>query len=234
MNLNTLITTAATRVDDLAAGKLWSRAEWIEYANDAQDEACRRARLLVDSTTAAVCSITLVDGTPTYDLHDSIIFVRRVRLVQVSDGVALKVLGRVHAADLDRDVGPQWQEEVGQPRGYVPDIDDHQLRPYPTPDTDEWKATLTVVRTALVPAVNETYPMEDGDDEPEIRRRHHLGLVNWMLYRAYSKQDSQCYNPKAAAMFLADFEAEFGKKSSAIDEAWLAHQQDFTEAEGNF
>ena len=32
----------------------------------------------------------------------------------------------------------------------------------------------------------------------------------------------------------ADFEAEFGKKSSAIDEAWLAQQQDFTETEGNF
>lgn len=233
MNLTTLITTAATRADDLATGKLWSRNEWIEYANDAQDEACRRARLLVDSTTAAVCSITLVDGTPTYDLHDSIIFVRRVRLLD-STGVALSLLRPANSDDLDRTVGPQWQEEVGQPRCYVQDLDDHQMRPYPIPDTNEWELAMTVHRTALVPAANETYPMEDSDDVPEIRRRHHLGLVNWMLYRAYSKQDSQCYNAKAAAAFLADFENEFGKKSSAIDEAWLARQQDYTAVEGNF
>jgi hypothetical protein len=234
MNLTTLIKTAATRADDLAAGLLWSRAEWIEFANDAQSEACRRARLLVDSTTPAVCSITLVDGTPTYDLHDSIIFVRRVRLLESVDGTALSILKRRHSNDLDGSAGPGWQEEVGQPRMWVPDLDDHKFRPYPIPDTDDWEVSLTVHRTALVPTANETYPMEDGDDEPEIRRRHHLGLVNWMLYRAYSKQDSQCYNPKAAAMFLADFEAEFGKKSSAIDEAWLAREQDFTEVEGNF
>jgi len=234
MNLDNLITTAATRADDLVAGKLWSRNEWIEYANDAQNEACRRARLLVDSSTAAVCSITLVNGTATYDLHDSIIFVRRARLLEIADGDALTVLKRCHVADLDREVGPGWQEEEGQPRGYVPDMDDHVFRPYPTPDTALWKVALTVVRMPLVPTANETYPMEDGGDTPEIRSRWHIGLVNWMLARAYRKQDSQTYNPKLAEAFEVDFEREFGKKSSAIDETWLAREQDYTEAEGNY
>jgi hypothetical protein len=234
MNLDKLITTAATRADDLVAGKLWSRNEWIEYANDAQNEACRRARLLVDSSTAAVCSITLVNGTATYDLHDSILFVRRARLVEISSGDGLTVLKRCHVADLDNVAGPGWQEEVGQPRGYVPDMDDHAFRPYPTPDTALWKVALTVVRMPLVPSVNATYPMEDGEDTPEIRSRWHIGLVNWMLARAYRKQDSQTYNPKLADAFEADFEREFGKKSSAIDETWLAREQDYTEAEGNF
>lgn len=234
MNLDALITAAATRADDLATGKLWSRNEWTEYANDAQNEACRRARLLVDSTTAAVCSITLASGTATYDLHDSIIFVRRVRLIQVADSVALSVLKRAHVSDLDRFAGPQWQEETGQPRAYVPDMDDHQFRPFPTPDANTWKVGLTVVRMPLIPSTHEAYAMEDGDDVPEIRARWHIGLVNWMLYRAYSKQDGQCFNPKAAAAFLADFEREFGNKSSAIDETWLAREQDYVEDEGNF
>ncbi len=233
MNLNQLITTAATRADDLAAGKLWTRAEWIEYANDAQNEACRRARLLVDSTTAAVCSIALLTDTPTYDLHDSIIFIRRVRLLD-SDGVAVAVLKRAHSDDLDREAGPQWQEETGQPRFYVPSLDDHQFRPYPMPDSNEWEASLTVVRTPLVPASHEKYAMEDAEDVPEIRTRWHLGLVNWMLHRAYSKQDSQCYNPKAAAAAEAAFEAEFGPKSRAIDEEWQSRNADYTETEGNF
>lgn len=233
MNLDSLITTAATRADDLVAGKLWSRNEWIEFANDAQDEACRRARLLVDSTTAAVCNITVVSGTATYALHDSIIFVRRVRLLDTA-GVGLAILGRRHSQDLDRDQGPGWQEEVGQPRCYVPDMDGHSLRLYPKPDTANWTVSMTVVRTAVVPATHETYAMEDGEDTPEIRRRWHLGLVNWMLYRAYGKHDSEAFNPKAAAGFAADFEREFGAKSSALDETWLAREQDYTEAEGNF
>lgn len=234
MNLDALITTAATRADDLVAGKLWSRAEWIEYANDAQNEACRRARLLVDSSTAAVCSITLVDATATYDLHDSIIFIRRARLLEIADGDALAVLKRRHMVDMDRELGPGWQEHEGQPVAYVLGMDDHVLRPYPTPDTDLWKVALTVVRMPLVPTAHETYPMEEGEDTPEIRSRWHIGLVNWMLARAYRKQDSETYNPKLAEAFEADFEREFGKKSSALDETWLAREQDYTEDEGNF
>ena len=86
----------------------------------------------------------------------------------------------------------------------------------------------------LIPSTHEKYAMEEGEDVPEIRQRWHLGLANWMLARAYNKHDSQAYDPKTAAKFEADFEREFGKKSSAIDEAWLAHEHDYTEAEGNF
>lgn len=232
MTLDDLITIASTRADDLADGQLWSRTEWIEYANDAQNEACRRARLLVDSTTAAVCSVAMVANTPAYALHDSIIFVRRVRLLDAS-GNALQYLGRRHAQDLDRDVGSGWEDETGPPSHWVPDIDTHMLRVYPTPDA-VFTAKLTVVRTPFVTSPNDTYPMEEGDDVPEIRGRWHLGLVNWMLARAYNKHDSDCYNPKLALKFEEDFSREFGKKSSAIDEAWLERESDYTEAEGNF
>ncbi len=231
MRLNDLITTAMARVDDKAEGKLWERREWIEYANDAQNEACRRSRLLVDSTTAAVCNIDLELATETYELHDSIMFIRRARLLD-ADGVALSILGRRHAQDMDR-CGPGWPEEVGRPSHYIPDIDDHLFRPYPMTDEEGLTVQLTVVRTPLIPA-NKPYAMNEGDDVPEIRQRWHLGLVNWMMVRAYNKQDSQCYNPKAAAFFEGEFVKEFGKKSSAIDEAWLAREADYTEAEGNF
>lgn len=218
MNLGELIKAAAARADDLVAGKLWSRSEWTEYANDAQREACRRARLLIDSTTADICTLTLQAGTPTYALDPRIIFVRRVKL----DDVPVPLV-RVSYKDLDKG-SPGWEAYTGRPRGYVPDMDDNLFRPYPAPDGD-YTARLTVIRDPLA-------DMAEGEDVPEIRARYHLSLVFWMLYRAYMKHDSEAYDPKTAASNLDLFEAEFGKKSTAQDEAWIAREHGYIEDEG--
>jgi hypothetical protein len=71
-------------------------------------------------------------------------------------------------------------------------------------------------------------------DEPEINRRFHESLVFWMLYRAYSKQDAETKDAKKAGENLALFEQEFGKKSSAIDEAWIEREHGYTDEEGVF
>lgn len=219
MNLTQLIKVARQRLDDLSATPyLWSRAELVEYANDAEREACRRARLIVDSTTAAICQIALVSGTDTYALDDRVIFIKRVKLTG-----HVTPLGRAHSADLDEQ-RPGWEDDTGVPLAYVPNMDTNTFRPYPSPDAS-YTANLTVIRTPLA-------EMADGDDEPEIPGRYHLGLVHWMVHRAYSKHDSQTLNPKAAAEAADMFEAEFGKRSSAQDEAWIAREHGYTPEEG--
>ena len=74
--------------------------------------------------------------------------------------------------------------------------------------------------------------MVDDQDIPEIFDRYHRSLRYWMMYRAYSKQDSQANDPKKAADALTLFEQEFGKKSSAIDETWIEREQ--SEQDGTF
>lgn len=220
MNLTALINAARLRLDDKVEPYLWSRAELVEYANDAERQACRNARLITDSTTAEICSIALVADTATYDLDKRIIHIRRVKGSWSS--VPLRPASVI---DLDNAV-PGWEGETGDPTFYVKDMDSNLFRPYPTPATDG-TASLTVLRIPLV-------DMEDGDDEPEIRTAYHMGLVDWMEYRGYSRHDTQTMNPKAAQAAKDRFEAEFGKPSTAIDEEWIRQQHGYTPDEGVF
>ncbi len=220
MNLEELITSARSRSNDTVEAYLWTDLEWAEYATDAEAEACRRARLIVDSTTDEVTLITLNSTDATYDLDQRVIFIKRAKLVGRSE-----VLRPVSFEDLDR-CTPDWETETGEPRHYVPDMDEDKFRPYPSPDA-AGEVRLTVVRTPLAPLV-------ESFDEPEIKPRYHLGLVNWMLYRAYSKPDAETKNDIKAADHLAAFEAEFGRKSSAINEVWLNREHGYLEDEGNF
>lgn len=220
MNLEQLIASARNRSNDLAAPFLWSDEEWTEYANDAEEEACRRARLIVDSTTDDVTLITLNTTDATYDLDQRVIFIKRAKLAGRSE-----VLHPISFEDLDR-CAPDWENETGEPRNYVPDMDEDVFRPYPSPDV-AGEVRLTVIRTPLE-------PMAKLEDTPEIKPRYHLGLVDWMLYRAYSKPDAETKNDTKATAHLDAFEAEFGKKSSAINEVWLNREHGYLPAEGNF
>lgn len=69
----------------------------------------------------------------------------------------------------------------------------------------------------------------------EVEDRHQDKLVDWMLYRALSMRDKEeKYDPKAAQDHLDVFESEFGKRSSAIDETWIARQHGYDQNEGLF
>lgn len=69
---------------------------------------------------------------------------------------------------------------------------------------------------------------------PEIRPRYHHGIVNWMIWRAFGKQDAEVNDTARAKRGLDAFEEEFGKKSRAIDETYITEQQVFDEHNGVF
>lgn len=217
MTLADLISNARARSVDTAVPYFVSDAQWTAFANDAEREACRRARLIVDSTTPEICQLALTAGTQTYALDPRIIFIRRVRVLTVP-----RPLTRASYKDLDQR-GADWEDETGEPCAFVPDIGTAVFRPYPTPSAD-YTAKLTVVRTPLV-------DMVDDIDTPEINPRFHDSLIYWMLFRFYSIDDSELNDPKKAAENEALFEQEFGKKSTAIDEEWVEREYGYTGTE---
>lgn len=219
MTLNDLIKQARTLCDDLVGPDyLTSRAKFVVWANEAVNEAARRSRAILDSSTAAICQVTLSAGTPTYDLDSRILFVRRIKLT----GHAVP-LGRVSRKTLDEQRAG-WEDETGLPTHFVPDMDTKKLRPYPTPD-GTYTANLTVVRLPLA-------DMVDGEDQPELPSHMHWGLVHWMLFRAYSVVDSQVYSPKSAEMYEQRFISEFGQRSSGQDEIWIEREHGYEPDEG--
>jgi hypothetical protein len=218
MKLIDLINITRLEMDDADPNHpLITDAEHIEFANDAELEACRRGRLILDSTTTAICQIAVVANTASYSLDPRVQSIRRAKLT------GLLPLKRRNLQDMDSQY-PGWDDAAtGMPIVFIPD-DTGQIRLWPTPSANT-TLSMIVVRSPLA-------EMNDETDSPEIAPRFHRSLRYWMMYRAYSKQDSQANDPKKALESLAMFEQEFGQKSSAINETWIAREQ--MEFDGTF
>lgn len=220
MTLRDLLSLVRNEIDDVTAPYLWTDPELIEYAVDAENEAARRARLLIDSSTVAVCQIAVVAATAAYDLDSRVIFIRRGKLSSEE-----LPLSRAQMRDLDNAL-PNWEADTGTPSHFVTDFETGKIRLYPIP-TANTTLNLTVVRLPLA-------DMNDLDESPEINARYHRSLRYWIMHRAYGKQDSETKDEKKSLENLAKFEQEFGRKSSAVDEEWIEREQAYDTFSGVF
>jgi hypothetical protein len=220
MNVDKILGLFRFRANDEAKPYLWKDEELLDYLNEAEREACRRGRLLIDSTTAAYCQIAVVADTTSYSLNEKVIFIRRAKL-------ALETLPLEQKSykDLDREASGWDDESSSTPLCFLTDWETGKLTLYPPPDTND-TLNLRVIR---LPAED----MNDGDDTPEINVRFHESLIEWMRYRAYDKDDEEAKDVKKSLKALALFEQEFGQKSAAINEEWQ-HRQHFDELDGEF
>lgn len=219
MQLADLILEARERVRDKVAPFLCSDDRFTQFANQAEREACRRARLLVDSTSAEVCQIDISTGEASYPLDRRVLFVRKASVD--SNPLFLK---RISRKELDG-LGSGWLTETGEVMAFVPDMDTQALRLYRIPEASD-TMRLTVVRLPLD-------DMAATDDEPEIHERYHLALVEWMVYRYYATADQDMRDPKGASDALAAFESEFGTVMPAAEEQWAQEHYAFQDDDGN-
>lgn len=218
--------------DDTGTPLLWSEALRLTYAADGELEAAARARLILDTTTTAICEIQVsavtaaevADYVP-LEVDERVIFVRRVKLDSQD-----KPLPKVSVAELDLQC-PGWETEIGTPRAWVP-VEDHKIRPYPLPDTDD-VMRLHVIREPLEAVALATVSPAAAAVPLEIPSRYHMGIVKWMLHRAYLHRERQdMYRPEESARYLSEFEEQFGKRSTAVDETWINRKHGYDEFEG--
>ncbi|HQR20020.1 MAG TPA: hypothetical protein PKV98_04085 [Burkholderiaceae bacterium] len=227
-----LVDTFGLLADDNAEPKLWSDALRLTYASDGELEAARRARLILDTSTTEICQLEVsavtaaevADYEP-LEVDARVIFVRRVKLDSQD-----RPLPKASVAELDLNC-PGWETEIGTPRAWIP-WGDHQIRPYPLPDTDD-VMRLHVIREPLEQVALATVSPAVAAVPLEIAPRYHMGVVKWMLHRAYLHRERQdMYRPEESARYLAEFEEEFGKKSTAVDETWINRKHGYDEFEG--
>lgn len=223
MKLKELIKVVRQRAKDVDNVKpLWQDPDIVTLLNDGQWEACRRSRLLKDSTTPEVCRIDISANLVTYPVDPRVMFIRRVKLNSRARPLDFK-----RVRDMDEEF-PGWEAHTGQITHWVPDYSTEQLRLYRLCDATTTLpdfAMLTVVRGPLNDMVN-------SEDVPEINPRFHYNLHHWALYRMFSDQDAETYDANAAAKALDAFEAEFGPPSTAREEVWLEENIDFAEDTG--
>lgn len=192
----------------------------VEYLSEGQEKAARNARLIRDYSTAEICRIPISTTKQAYEIDARAIFVRRVALD--SRGVPL---GKASFKDLDRKQ-PGWIGRTGTPNWWCTDFETGKLwldRKPTVADT----ARIMVVRLPLC-----SLSTSKLNDALELPVPYHRPVHHWACYRAYSNQDADTYDEKAAARHMAAFTAEFGDDSSALDEEWARQHYGESDMEG--
>ncbi len=211
MTLTDLIARYRNDTDDLTVPYLCSDEDVTVYANEAVHQACRRAKLLVDSTTTAQCRIALIENQSVYQLNELVLEVRSAR-----------VDGRDYPLDLITErtleqYKPGWMKEVGTIKAAITDMNTRSIRFYRIPDAAQILLTpyawMNVVRLPLT-------DMTTGTHVPEIAAPYHLGLVNWIKFRAYNSGNPDMY-AALAGQYYELFESEFGQVDAAISDDLL-------------
>ena len=80
MKVEDFIQEFRSTVMDNEVPYFWTSENIVRYLNEAVQEACERAKLIEDRRTPAVCSLTLQAGISTYDLHPSVLEIKRLTL----------------------------------------------------------------------------------------------------------------------------------------------------------
>lgn len=221
MDLKEMRDLVRQRVKDVKTPYLWSDDVITSLLNEAEQQACRRARLITDTTTDAVCRLDLALNVGLYDIDPRVIFLRRVIMAS-----QVRPLRMRRVRDMDHHV-PGWESHTGTPAAWVPGYTTGKLRLYRIPDASAIPdyATLTVVRGPLE-------DMVEPGDAPEIHPRFHFKLHHHVCSIILGDVDAETYDPEAAARHAAEFTAEFGPVSSAAEETWLEENFDYEDDEG--
>ena len=205
MTLEELIVLYREQAFDKAEPYFCSDELLTIYANEAQDEACRRGELL-RSSNAAFCTVAYDAGAETVPLDPRIVRIKTARV----NGKTVRVV----TSDQMDEMFPEWRDDstMSTPTHLIEGENTGELSLWPRPVLSG-EVKLTVQRLPLERLVND-------NDTPEIRAELHPCLVDWMLHRTHSREDQEIFNEVKAMKSLARFEAEFGRKASGRNEAW--------------
>lgn len=188
--------------DDVGPSYLWTDAEIFGYFTEAEAEAAVRKKLLRDHRSS-FCQIPLVVGTTEYRIDPRIFEIQSARLQWPDDATnryyAL-ALPPAHEQDVERG-------QSGRPCALY-HLDGQRRIVLDRAPSFAGVVHLEVYRRPL-------YAIEDEADEPEIPEAYHPHLLQYALFRGYSKRDSQTFNERRANEARQHFERVFGPPLTA-------------------
>lgn len=214
-------------LDDTRLPYNWSDIELLRNCVYAEVQACRRAHLLVDVSTASdsgtagtagtlgqqpLCTLSLVANQAQYTLSPKILQVKRCQLYSMTT----PLIGPVTYQELDDQLSG-WTGTSGS-------IGTAGSGGYPIYFLNEPGNTITFVRA---PSVADTAMLVvsrlplipfTAATSPEIAENYHSGLLNWAAHLAYLKPDSDTLNLNLAAIYEQKFTQQFGPLPDAYSE----------------
>jgi hypothetical protein len=142
----------------------WTDKELTTMANLAEREACSRALLIKDKTTAAYCSIAVTAGTATYTLDQKVLRIERAKLALEDEPI-----DQITKEELDV-IQPDWQSPTatGDTPKYLIAEADWKLTLVPTPIVNDTLALEVSRLPKYDMAVPEIGPASFGGSDDSI------------------------------------------------------------------
>jgi|WetSurSiteA1Bulk_404760.scaffolds.fasta_scaffold58909_2 hypothetical protein len=187
MNLGEIITLIGYRLDDIKVPYLWEDGELIQFINDAQNQVCEECGVLRDSSTAAICNVSITAGTSIYSIDSRVVKIFTVKL-----GSSYQLLEQTTRENLNNDY-PGWESQTGTPTTWIQD-NTGKITLYPKPTANS-TLYLYVSRYPLTQLANR-------EDTPEIPWKYHPLLINGAIAQAYMKGDTETESMNRMASFL--------------------------------
>lgn len=202
MDTDGLVEQFRREADDTKAPYLWQDENVQAWLDEGEQEAAIRANLLPERVNTAICQIAVTAGAASYELHKAVLTIRHARFVAASGN---KQTLKVVSPDGMDSINPFWRDDsAGAPCYLVQDEQSATLVPTPS---ENGTVQMEVYRLPLQSFADK--------NEPEIGGAHHRHLVNWALFKAFSKPDAETIDPTRAAKAEADFNRYFGSRPDA-------------------
>lgn len=194
MTLGEILALYRLTAKDGAAPYFCSDAEIFDFINEAEEQSCLRGNLLFDKTSAFT-QIAIVAATTVYPLDDSILSIKYATIKDV--GGVVYPLSILDHEEMDR-LDTTWRTTTQRPTAII-----HMDGTVETNYIPDAAYTLSI-EVYKLPTTKTSF------DSPEIARAHHRHLLDWVLYKAYGKQDKEIFDGDMSAKYLKDFEQYFG------------------------
>jgi hypothetical protein len=179
-------------------------------ANEGIREACYRAKLILDSTSAAT-QIALTSATTSVALSRTIFQIVRAHIV----GGGHAIMTPRSTAYLDENVYG-WRDKSGEPATYTLDENTWIIRPHPKPDKN-YTLALTVYR----------YPSA-ADTLVEIPEDCHYDLIHWIEHRYYMRRDIDSFDKTRSIEAEMLFTERFGPRLNRNSQAHMMQNAPMT------
>lgn len=181
---------------------LFADQDITDWLNDAVKEAAIRGRLIHDSTTTGVCTISTQPNVSIYALHESLYEIDALHWLSSDNPYKVNGLQLVSQEDM-ADIWHDWRTRDYATPEYAIQHDTN-IRLVPAPNT-AGVITIEGYRTPLVPMTLDT-------DRPEINIIHHEYLIQWALHKGFGIPDSEVFDMNRSALAEQEFTDYFGMR----------------------
>lgn len=207
MDIQDLILNFRKQVSDLFTPYLWDDDEALLYAIDAQDKFVRVMGGISDNGNTgagtALTDLALTANTPTTAYSPFILRIRSGKLITAQRNIKIvdeaQLTSMVDNSDYGLPTPVSLKDtDTGSVQYAVIGLEDNRLRWYKVPATAD-TCRLHIFRLP--------YPrITTQQNNLEIDEQHHIHLIKWMKYHAYSKEDAETYDKNLADKNEAAFE----------------------------